>query len=31
MFLAVDKILGLVCDWLEGKEPKANWAEPIKL
>lgn len=29
MFLGLDKIQGLVCDWLAGRNPKPAWARPI--
>ncbi len=30
MFLALDKIQGLVIDWLAGRNPKTSWVEPIR-
>ena len=30
MFLGLDKVQGLVIDWLLGRDPKPSWIEPIK-
>ncbi len=30
MFLAIDKVQSLVCDWFENKTPEPSWAEPIQ-
>ena len=30
MFLGIDKVQGIVCDWFKGRNPKPSWVEPIR-